>query len=283
MPSGKRSRERRSVPPPPVRSKSRPGSSARPAARSSARVEPTSRRASPRVLLAGAAIVLAAVIAIVVALVLGGSKHTPITVPRVGSLAAALPGAADVHTLFAGIPQHGTTLGSPKAPVTLVEYVDLQCPYCQQFETQVLPDLVQKYVRPGKLRVVFRPWVIIGPDSIRGQAAALAAAKQNKAFDFAEVTYDNQGTENTGWLNQNMVVKVASSVPGLLVRKLLTDLSSSSVKAEAQQIDSLAVSDKVAGTPTIFVGKTGTHGKEVILPSVTDPTPVVQAIKAAGG
>jgi len=38
------------------------------------------------------------------------------------------------------------TLGSPFAKVLMVEYIDLQCPFCQQFETQVFPDIVAKYV-----------------------------------------------------------------------------------------------------------------------------------------
>ena len=40
--------------------------------------------------------------------------------------------------------------------MTMVEYVDLQCPYCQQYETQVLPDLVANYVRAGTLKIELR-------------------------------------------------------------------------------------------------------------------------------
>ncbi len=266
MSSGKRSKQRRRPPPPPPVS-SRP------------------RRASPRVLLAGGGAGLAAVVAIVLAVVLGGgsSQKTASTVPRVGSLANALPGAAAVQRLFAGIPQRGTTLGSPGAPITLVVYVDLQCPFCKELETQVMPGIVRRYVRPGKLRIVLRPWAFIGPDSVRGQAAVLAAARQDKAFDLAEVLYDNQGTENSGWLDRNMVVAAASSVPGLRVRKLLADMSSASVQAAAAQVASLVEADGVQGTPTVFVGKTGRHGSEVVLPSATDAAPLVRAIRTAGG
>jgi protein-disulfide isomerase len=68
--------------------------------------------------------------------------------------------AAGADSLFAGIEQQGVALGSPRAPVTLVEYADLQCPYCAQWSRETLPVLVGQYVEAGKLRIVFpRPRV----------------------------------------------------------------------------------------------------------------------------
>ena len=98
---------------------------------------------------------------------------------------------------------------------------------------------------------------------VRGQAAMLAAAKQNKAFNFAQVLYDNQGTENTGWLTDSMVYQIAESVPGLNVPQLLTDRKSSAVKKQASDVAADAAANKVQGTPTVFVGKTGTKPKLV--------------------
>ena len=159
MPSGKRSKQQRREgrTPPPVQSKG----------------APRRRQASPKVLIAvAAAIVIAGVgIGVGVALSGGGSSSTSGNVPTYGSLANGLPGAAEVYNLFKGIPQKGNVLGSPSAPVTMVEYIDLQCPFCQQFETQVMPDLVKNYVRPGKVKVEVRPLAFIGTDSIRGRNA----------------------------------------------------------------------------------------------------------------
>ena len=81
------------------------------------------------------------------------------------------------------------------------------------------------------------PWAFIGPDSIRGQAAEFAAAQQNKLFNFAEVLYDNQGEENTGWLTDSMIAPIAQSVPGLYVHTLLNSRSSSTVKAAQKSVD----------------------------------------------
>jgi protein-disulfide isomerase len=269
MPSGKASRQRRqTVAPPPVRSKG----------------APRQRQASPRVLIGAAVVAVVAAIGIGVAVAMsGGSSPSLANVPTVGSLSDALPGAAAVNTMFKGIPQTGTTLGSPSAPVTMEEFIDPQCPYCQEFETLVLPSLVKTYVRSGRVKIEMQPWAFIGPDSVTGQAAELAAAQQNKVFDFAEVLYDNQREENTGWLTTAMVAKVAGSVPGLRVHELLEARNSSAVKAAQQKIDALANVRKVTGTPTLFVGKSGTQGAEVQMASATDAASVVAAIKAAGG
>lgn len=215
---------------------------------------------------------MVAIVAIVLGIVLtrGGSK-VDASVPTIGSLESGLPGAPEVAAMYKGIPQKGLFLGSPFAPVQMVVYIDLQCPICQTFETSSLPTLIKKYVRPGKVRIETKPWAFIGPDSFRGQDAMIAAAKQNKAYNFASVLYANQGTENTGWLDDNMIASIAASVPGMRVHDLLAEQSSGEIKKEADAVAAAAETDKVTGTPTIFVGKNGTKPALVGAPG-TAPT-----------
>jgi protein-disulfide isomerase len=265
MPSGKKSKQMRQVArtaPPAVRLKG----------------APRERQASPRVLAGAGAVVLVVVIAIVLGVVL--TSHSSSTASKsaaVGSLTNGLTGAADVNALFKGIRQTPTTLGRPDAPVTMTEYVDLQCPACQSFATTVFPKVVTRFVRTGKLKVIMRPWAFIGPDSLRGQAGVLAAGEQNKAFNYAALLYDNQGVENSGWLDSTMVSAAAASIPGFSVRELESAVSSESVKSQAKKVDTLAKADNVNHTPTVFVGKSGTRGTEV----ATDEATLVQAIQSA--
>ena len=265
MASGKRSKHRRraaQAAPPPGR-----GQGAR-------------RQASPRVLLAAVAVVVVAVVGTTLGIVLsGGSKQTAL--PARGSLTNALPSAADVQRLLRGIPQHGNVLGSPSAPVTLVEYIDLQCPICREFETQAMPTLIPRYVRTGKVRVEARPIAFIGQDSQRGRDAAIAAGEQNRLFEYIQLLYFNQGAENSGWLTDELAGAAAASIPGLDVRRLLNDRSSAAVKAQDRALDQQASAANVRATPTIDVGKTGSALHRVALPVPTDPQPVVAAIEAA--
>jgi protein-disulfide isomerase len=270
MPSGKKSREQRRLAaqaPPPVRSKGAPGR----------------RQANPRVLAIGAAVVVLAGAGIGLAIALsGGGSGIPKNVATFGAASTGLPGATDVEAMYKGIPQKGLKLGSPSAPVQMVMYIDLQCPICQNFETTITPTLITKYIRNGKVRLEIKPWAFIGPDSTRAQKAMFAAAEQNKAFEFAQVLYDNQGTENTGWLNDAMIIQIAESITGLNVPTLLTARNSATVKQDIAGVASAALANKVTGTPTVLVGKNGTKPQLVGSPGAApDVTQVETALDTA--
>ena len=239
---------------------------------------PSRREASPQILLAAGVIVALLAIAAVLAVKLtGGSDSNP---PPAG---VALPGSGDVQRLLKGIPQSGNVLGSPTAPVTMVEYIDLQCPFCQQFETQTMPTVIERYVRTGKLKVEARVLAFIGPDSVRGQSAAIAAGQQAKEFNFTQLLYANQGGENSGWLSDEMVRSAAASIPGLDVDQLLAASDSAAVHAQAQRYVTLATADRVTGTPTLLVGQSEGTLETVQLSSPTDLESVTDAIDAALG
>jgi protein-disulfide isomerase len=269
MPSGKKSKQARRAAassPPPVVSK---GGSRR-------------RQANPRVLAIAVAVVVLAGVGIGLAIALsGGGGKVSSTIPSVGDAATGLPGSTDIAAQLQGVPEHGMTLGSPNAPVTLVEYIDLQCPICREFETTVMPDIITKYVKPGKVKVEARVLKFIGPDSERGRNAMLAAAEQNKAFNFSQVLYANQGTENTGWLTDDMIGQIAASVPGMQVHDLLSARNSSAVKTQGAKFDQQGTADKVPGTPTLYVGPSGQKGTVVNLKNATDEQSVVDAITQA--
>jgi protein-disulfide isomerase len=266
--SGKQARRRRQqvAAPPPV-------------ARKGAR-----RRASPKVLLlaALAGLVLVGVVVGISLAAGGNSSSAAATIPTVGSLTNALPNAAAVQREFAGIPQNGLVLGSAKAPLTLVQYIDLQCPGCRAYETAVQPSIVQEFVRTGKLKIEARPIAFIGPDSIPARQAMIAASQQNRAFNFAQITYANQGTENTGWLNQTFIEHAAASVPGMKVRQLLDNQDSSLVTDATNRIDGQATADRVSQTPTLFIGKTGSKLKPVSSTATFDAAELAAAIRALG-
>jgi protein-disulfide isomerase len=259
MPSQKQSKRRRQAakaPPPP-------------------KLKTTRRRASPRVLLAAGVVLVLVIAAVALGVVLTSSSGSS------SATGATLPGASDVQTLLRGIPQNGNVLGKPSAPVTMVEYVDLQCPFCQEFETQAMPTLISRYVRPGKLKVEVRPVAIRGGDSFRGQSATIAAGTQNKEFNFMQLLYVNQGIENTGWLDDDMVNSAASSIPGLDVGLFLKQVSSSTVAEQVKTVDAQASADGLDRTPTILVGKTGTKLRAVTVTSASDPSAVAAAVDAA--
>lgn len=244
------------------------------------------RSASPKVLAIGGAVVLAIVVAIVLGVVLAGGSSTSIDdLPETGSLETNLSGATEVDELYAGIPQKALVLGKPDAPVTMVEWLDLQCPACRAFETEAFPEIVEKWVRTGKLRVEMKPWAFIGPDSVSGRDATIAASNQDRAFNYAALLYGNQGAENAGWLDDEMMARTAAAIPGVIVAQVMDEKESSEVVKRGEAVDEEALKVGVTSTPTLFVGKTGEKGAQIELTSLTDPTPVNEAIEEilAGG
>src|SRR3954447_20306860 len=95
------------------------------------------------------------------------------------------PAAADrdVTKILRGIPQDGLMLGDPKAPVLLVEFADLQCPFCKEFAATSWPDIVKRYIRTGKVRMELRLLNILGEDSVKPNKAVMAAALQDRMWD----------------------------------------------------------------------------------------------------
>jgi protein-disulfide isomerase len=193
--------------------------------------------------------------------------------------AAALPEASAATAVFAGIPQSGTTIGKTSAPVTLAVYADPQCPYCRAWDTDTLPVLVRRFVRPGRLRIEFRGLDFVGPDSERGLRALLAAGNRNKLFQAAALVYLYQGTENTGWLSDRFVSSLATSL-GIDQRALRADMRSSAVGDAIRRAAAQAQHDGVIGTPTVLVGPTGGTLVKLDLQRV-DPQGTVPALEQA--
>lgn len=225
------------------------------------------RQASPRALAIAGGIALIVVIAIVLGVVLssGGSSSGVVSssdlqgLPAVGSATwtNALQGAPEANDLFKGIPQNGLTLGKPNAPVTMRMFIDVQCPFCQNYETVNLPTVVQKYIKTGKVQLQLKPWAFLGDQSFSGRRGLIGASFQNKAFEYAKVLYDNQGTEETGWLNGQMMANIAASVTGLNLARWQADTNSSASESIGKQVDALVPQDHVVGTPTVLVGPNG--------------------------
>jgi protein-disulfide isomerase len=113
------------------------------------------------------------------------------------------------------IPQDGVLLGSRDAPATLVEFADMQCPFCAQFSRDVLPTVVDRYVAQERIAYELRVRAFIGRDSVRAAGAAAVAARQDRLFQFADVFYRNQGPENSGYVTNAFVRSIAEQVPGL--------------------------------------------------------------------
>jgi protein-disulfide isomerase len=122
----------------------------------------------PMLIRLGLLAALAAVVVVVAVLLAGGDSSD-------GDKGGGTPAATT--SALRGVPQSGIALGSPDAPVTMVEFADLQCPFCKEYSENVFPELLKRYVRTGKLRLELQLLRFLGPDSDRLARAAAGAAE----------------------------------------------------------------------------------------------------------
>jgi protein-disulfide isomerase len=179
-------------------------------------------------------------------------------------VAPAVPSASrHTYALLAGIPQQGTMLGSPRAPVTLQFFGDLQCSESRQVMLSVLPRLIRRWVRPGKLRIVYRSTETDTrsaggrPEFLMQQDAALAAGRQDRLWNFIDVFYREQGPEFTGYVNERFLHLIAVQAGIELAQWQVARGSPLGWVRSIEADEALASRSGVNSTPSFLVGPTG--------------------------
>ena len=179
----------------------------------------------------------------------------------------AIEGAAQVNARLDGVEQNGITLGDPKATATITEFGDLQCPVCAQYSEQVTPGVIDSLVKPGKAQLAFKNFTIIGPQSTDAALAAMAAGEQGRYWQFIDLFYANQGTENSGYATDAFLEAVAKGAGVKDIDKWNTDRDSAALKADLAGIQDEATKLGFHATPSFEV--TGPNGTKTF----TAPSP----------
>jgi protein-disulfide isomerase len=185
---------------------------------------------------------------------------------------------ATTSTLLAGIPERDGVLGDPKAPVTVTEYVDLQCPVCARAAESTLPALIRDEVRTGRVKLAVRTLHFLGPDSERAARVAAGAERQGRLWAFLEAFYARQGTENSGYVTDGFLRDVAKAA-GVDAGKALGQADSSFATGRLERANADAARMSVQGTPTLTVRRAG--GPERVLKASPLDAAAVQAELAA--
>lgn len=108
---------------------------------------------------------------------------------------------------------HGSPiLGDPDAPVTLVEFGDYQCHFCNVFFHSTEGKILEEYVKTGKVRLIFKDYNIIGPDSINASHGAHCAGDQGLFWEYHDALYSNWTGENDGWASLENLERFALQV-----------------------------------------------------------------------
>ena len=163
-------------------------------------------------------------------------------------------GGAEAAALFAGIPQSGNVLGDANAPGVMVEFADLQCPFCAQYAGDVLPDVVRRYVRPGGVRLELDVISRIGPDSERGARAAVAAGLQDKMWQFADVFYAQPGDRELRLRRRRIHPRRCRAGSGPRRSRVLADMDSAAVDRRLARYERTGAAARYRGDADVLRG-----------------------------
>jgi len=149
-------------------------------------------------------------------------------------------------------------LGDNNAPITLVEFGDYQCHFCNVFFHSTEDKILQKYVETGKVKMIFKDFNIIGTDSVNASHGAHCAKDQELFWEYHDILYSNWTGENNGWASSENLLKFAEEI-GLDV----DEWSECMIKGTHSQIILASNADAkslgLTGTPAFFI--IGSDGK----------------------
>lgn len=142
--------------------------------------------------------------------------------------------------------------GEVDAPVVLVAYSEFQCPFCGKFARDTAPTLEKKYVEDGTLRIEWRDFPYLGPESVTAAVASRAAAAQDKFWEFHDAMYVDTPPPNSGNIDQAYVEAMARDI-GLDMedfRQAMSDpATTEAVRADFEEGQAAGVN----GTPYFFI------------------------------
>jgi len=149
------------------------------------------------------------------------------------------------------------SLGQEGAPVTMVEFSDYQCPYCNRHTSTVFPIIKKEYIDTGKVRYVFRDFPIasLHPQAKKGHEAAHCAGEQNKYWEMHETLFKNSKDFSVPALN-----RYAQGI-GLDGDRFNNCLQGEKYASRIEKEIAAGAKAGVRGTPSFFIGPSGSGEK----------------------
>jgi protein-disulfide isomerase len=138
--------------------------------------------------------------------------------------------------------------GDENAPVTIVEFSDYECPFCEKFYTQTLQQIEEKYVETGKVKFVYRDFPLgFHQNAQKAAEAAECAGEQDKYFEMHDLLFE-KGV--SGGVNS---FKQYAQELNLDPAKFNQCLDSGAMASEVKKDLSAGAQLGVSGTPAFFI------------------------------
>jgi protein-disulfide isomerase len=143
------------------------------------------------------------------------------------------------------------SLGSPNAPVTLVEFTDFQCPFCSRFHAQTFPLIRKAFVEPGRVRYVSLdfPLTSIHPDALRAARASHCGEEQGRYWETHDTLFNQRGR-----LGRAAILEAIQGM-GLNTQKFALCLDTEANDGRIRQSLTHGRALGINGTPTFLLGR----------------------------
>ena len=135
------------------------------------------------------------------------------------------------------------SIGSPDAPITIVEFFDYNCGYCKR----AFPDIMKLTQKNPDVRVVFKEFPILGPASEQAARVALASKGDGKYFAIHQGLLNARGSVSGAALS-SLIEK-----HGLNADEIVTRGKNKDIDAHIKDVRNLAQSLGVSGTPAFII------------------------------
>jgi protein-disulfide isomerase len=194
--------------------------------------------------------------------------------------AAAAGAAAPAWAQYRAAPGD-MSLGNPKAPVHVVEYLSLTCPHCAHFHADVFPAFKAKYIDTGRVHFTVRE-LLTAPAQVAAAGFLMARCNGGKNyFPIVDQVFKSQSRWQGGSIKP-IFVEIAKA-NGLTEAQFEACITDEKAQADLEKrLEYATGTDKVTGTPTFIVNG-------VMLPNAEVPTladldaAIAKAAKPAGG
>jgi len=143
-------------------------------------------------------------------------------------------------------------LGNPNAPITLVEFGDYQCHYCNVFFQNIEDEIIKEYVESGKVKIIFKDYNIIGPDSINSSHGAHCAGEQGLFWEYHDILYSNWTGENNGWASPSNLTTFADEI-NVNMDQWTECMNEKSHSKTIMESNNDAKALELTGTPAFFI------------------------------
>ena len=169
-----------------------------------------------------------------------------------------------------------TFRGAPTATVAIIEYGDFECPFCRRFQQSTFPQILDTYVKTGKVRYIYRDMPL--PFHAHAMPAAQAvhcAAEQGKYWQMYDSLFTDQIAQNTGELDER------AKKAGLDTAKLDSCMTSARSVPAIQRGAAEAAKMEIDGTPTFLIGTVAPNGDVVSVKASVVGAQPFEAFQAA--